>query len=106
MRRIELLLSSSLAELGSGDLESLVAGAVPEESDLEYKSQLYGTGDSEKRDLAGDVAAMANGVGGVIIVGVVAADGIPTRLAPVELSEKEDLRMRQTITALVAPTPQ
>jgi schlafen family protein len=106
MRRIELLLNSSLAELGSGDLESLVASAIPEESDLEYKSQLYGSSDSEKRDLAGDVAAMANGVGGVIIVGVVAADGIPTRLAPVELSEKEDLRMRQTITALVAPAPQ
>jgi hypothetical protein len=106
MRRIEILFGRQLAEVDAPTLHSLVTGAVREDTDLDYKERLYGQADADKRDLAGDVAAMANTIGGVIVLGVAEVDGSPTRLTPIALSEGEELRMRQTVTSLVAPAPQ
>jgi hypothetical protein len=106
MRRIELLLGSPLGAVDVAALQTLVTGSVREDGDLEFKQQLYGSADSEKRDLAGDVAAMANTVGGVIVLGISETDGAATGLYPVALSEAEELRMRQVVTGLVAPAPQ
>ncbi len=105
MRRIEVLLGKQLAQVGYADLAGLVSGAIREDSDLDYKGQLYGGGDQDKRDLAGDVAAMANTVGGVIVLGIDEVDGTATKLLPVALSETEELRMRQIVTSLIAPVP-
>ncbi len=99
MRRVEIVLGKTLANVLAADLATLVAGAVREDVDLDYKGQLYGNSDAERRDLAGDVAAMANTVGGVIALGVEEADGAAARLAPVALSEVEELRMRQIVPA-------
>ncbi|MGP3989126.1 hypothetical protein [Streptomyces sp. 3N207] len=41
-------------------MSALTGGAVPEDFDLDFKTELYGRSDSAKRDLCGDVAAMAN----------------------------------------------
>src|SRR6266700_2351768 len=106
MRRIEVLFGRPLAEVDATNLRALVNGKIREDADLDFKEQVYGNADADKRDLAGDVAAMANTVGGVIVVGVAEVDGAATKLAPVALSEAEDLRMRQVVASLVAPVPQ
>jgi predicted HTH transcriptional regulator len=41
---------------------------------LEFKGELYGGNDRAKRDLAGDVAALANTAGGVLLLGVTEDD--------------------------------
>ncbi len=105
MRRIEILFGRPLAQVDAHALQALVTGAVREDTDLDYKEQLYGNADADKRDLAGDVAAMANTIGGVIVLGVAEVDGAPTKLKPMAQSEAEELRMRQTVTSLVAPAP-
>lgn len=58
-------------------IETLVRDRVPESFDLDYKSTLYGTSDADKRDLSGDVAALANTAGGVILLGVDEDDQAP-----------------------------
>lgn len=105
MRRIELLLAKRLPEVDALSLGSLVSGSVHEDADLDFKEKLYGQGDPEKRDLAGDVAAMANTIGGVIVLGIDEVDGAAVKLTPVSLSEAEVLRMRQIVTSNVAPVP-
>ena len=105
MRRIEILLGKQVTQVDAGDLAALIAGSAREDADLDFKEQVYGTTDADKRDLAGDVAAMANTVGGVIVVGVREEDGAASKETPVPLTENEELRMRQVVTSLVAPVP-
>lgn len=92
-----------LRDVTRAELRTLVDGSVREGVDLDFKAELYGSSDSEKRELAADVAAMANERGGVIILGVTETDGVATALPGVELSECEALRMRQIAGGLLAP---
>jgi hypothetical protein len=103
--RIEALLASDLTTLDETDLATLVSGQVAEDADLDFKRELYGTTDSDRRSLAGDLAALANTSGGLIVLGLDEVNGIASVLTPQPLSEAEDLRMRQVIAGLVAPVP-
>ncbi|MCD4533558.1 ATP-binding protein [Nocardioides sp. cx-169] len=105
-RRIEALFNSPIDQLSESHIQSLVTSGVEEAFDIDYKEELYGSNDSARRSLAGDVAAMANTAGGVIVLGVqedqqaraVATPGVP-------LSDAETARMRQIVASLVAPHP-
>src|SRR4051812_6417376 len=77
-------------------LEAVVASQVREDGDLDFKAQPYGKSDSERRELAADVAAMANDRGGVIVIGVRDEDDVAVELVPVELEDGEEGRLRQT----------
>lgn len=66
LARIETLVGMPLAGVDEVALRRFVDGRVREDQDLDFKRQLYGTNDSAKRDLAGDVAALANTVGGLL----------------------------------------
>lgn len=104
--RIEALLGvPALAQVAEDSLRRLVEGGVREDSDLEFKESLYGGTEGERRSLAGDVAALANTVGGVLVLGVREQDGIARDLIPLELSEEEELRMRQVLASWAAPVP-
>jgi len=43
---------------------TLISNQVAESFDLDFKSEMYGTSDKDKRDAATDVAALANTAGG------------------------------------------
>ena len=68
-RRLQTLLGVSLDDLKYEHLEALVTNRVPEAFDLDFKKQLYGNGDTARRDLAGDVAALAN-QRGLLVLGI------------------------------------
>jgi hypothetical protein len=106
LTRIEALLGVAIPDADEAALVRLVAGEVREEQDLEYKGQLYGTADSDKKALAGDVAALANTVGGLLLLGIQESNGAAANLAPVALSDQEEVRMHQTLASLVAPHPE
>ncbi len=101
--RINALLGCEPSQVAEEALHGLVAGRVAEDQDLEFKQVLYGNSDADKRELAADVAALANTVGGLLIVGIRDADGVAAELTPVPLGEDEVLRMRQVIASAVAP---
>ena len=65
------------------DIEALVANAVAEGRAHEYKQQLPGNGDEDKKEFLADVSSFANAGGGDIVFGVVEkrdGDNKPTNL--------------------------
>ena len=102
---IELLLGCQVDDLEANGIQRLVEDGVAEGPDLEFKVQCYGTSDSDKRELAKDVAALANAQGGLIIVGVKEQDGVAVGVSPVEFSDAEVRRMNHIILSGVAPRP-
>lgn len=105
-RRLESIFGTALDTLASHHIHALVSAGVQEAFDLDFKQTLYGGKDQEKRALAGDVAALANTGGGVIVLGVEEDDQARATKAPgVAISDAEVARMRQSIASLVAPMP-
>jgi hypothetical protein len=105
LRRVEAILGSPLEGVDETALGRLVQFDATEDSDLEFKSELYGRNDAGKHELAKDVASMANLHGALIVVGVQEGDGTASALSPVAAGEGEILRMRQVIASRVAPLP-
>ncbi|MFG3602491.1 AlbA family DNA-binding domain-containing protein [Micromonospora chersina] len=105
-RRLESVFGTGLDALAARHINGLVAAGVQEAFDLDFKRELYGRGESDKRALAGDVAALANTGGGVIVLGVEEDDQARATKTPgVEISDAEVARMRQVVASLVAPMP-
>jgi len=105
--RVEAALGgSSIATADEETLQVLVKGQVREDTEIDFKAARYGTSDRNHRDLAVDVAALANSLGGVIFLGIREEGGIAIELTPVSLDEGEEIRMRQILASLVAPAPQ
>src|SRR6266511_1348956 len=59
-----------LGQVNAALLESLRENAVAESRQLDYKERLPGERDDDKRELLGDVTALANTAGGDLIYGV------------------------------------
>lgn len=105
-RRLESLFGVPVDQLAAEHIQSLVTNQVTEEFDLDFKQELYGRSDSAKRDLAGDVAALANTAGGVVVVGVAEDEQArATGAEGVDLSDTEKARMLQVVAAGVSPMP-
>jgi Putative DNA-binding domain len=105
-RRLESLFGARLEDLKHAQVAGLVSNAVTEAYDLDFKAELYGKSDKERRDLAGDVAALANTAGGVIVLGIVEDDQARAAAAPgVALSDAEVGRVQQIVASQVAPIP-
>lgn len=105
-RRLESILGRTVATLEASHIDALVKAGAREDFDLDFKAELYGRSDSSRRDLAGDVAALANTAGGIIIIGVAEDDQARAVAAPgVEISDAERVRMLQVIASTVAPMP-
>lgn len=60
------------------DIDQLVADSVTERRSLEFKRSLPGSSDDEKREFLADVSSFANSIGGDILYGMEADDGVPT----------------------------
>lgn len=81
-------------ELELADIQTLIDNGVPEGRMLDYKRDLYGGGDAEKKEFLCDVSALANTVGGHLIIGVDEEDRIPKRMTPVEIKDVDTEQQR------------
>lgn len=105
-RRLDTVLGASVDELTAEHIEALVSNKIPEAFDLDYKATLYGNSDKDRRDLCGDVAALANASGGVIVLGVEEDDHAVATGAPgVAIGDGERSRMLQILASGLAPLP-
>ena len=105
-RRLERLFGARLEHVSYAQIAGLVASSTEEAYDLDFKVGIYGKSDKDKRDLAGDVGAMANTAGGVIVLGIEEDAQARAVGAPgVALSDAEVGRMHQIVAALVSPLP-
>jgi hypothetical protein len=67
-----------LEAIAEGDLRSLIANQVAEGKTVEYKQQLPGGSDSDKKEFLADVSSFANTGGGDLVLGMTEQQGVPT----------------------------
>lgn len=100
------LIGPDTAAITEGVLRRLIG--LTETQGFEAKQQPYGNSDGEKRELASDVAALANRNGGLLVIGlsedsqgaIAAVHAIPD-----DTIHAEELRIPQIIAAKVTPAP-
>ncbi len=59
------------------NLEELIDVGVPEGFSIEYKRDLYGKSDSDKKEALKDISSFGNSFGGHLIIGIEEDNGIP-----------------------------
>jgi predicted HTH transcriptional regulator len=69
------------------DLDDLIQAKVPEGQTIEYKRNMYGSSDADKREALKDISSFANTVGGHLIIGMDEADGLPTALTGLVINQ-------------------
>jgi predicted HTH transcriptional regulator len=95
-RRLKEVLGGDPSDLTWDQLESLIANGVEESEDLDFKTSHYENSDKDKRELAKDVAALANSLGGILLIGVKEDDfGKASTLTPVSIDQNQGLTYRQ-----------
>jgi len=101
--RLRTIFGVALSEIGEKHLQLLVNQEIREDADLDFKETLYGNGDSERREFAADIAAMANDRGGLLVIGVRDEADVAVKLTPVPLGPAEEGRMRAMGAGNLAP---
>jgi hypothetical protein len=103
-RRLEDLFGARLDDLCYQDIKDLVGNPeAAEAEDLDYKRPHYASDDKGREELAKDVAALANHRGGVLVLGMAEAKGVPSLVIDVDLDDHHLRRMRQVIANNTAP---
>jgi Putative DNA-binding domain len=101
--RLTDVLGAPPTEVEEHHLQALVENGVREDADLDFKQARYGNGEQERRAFAGDIAAMANDRGGLIVIGIRDENDVAAEPTPVELVDGEEGRLRQTAAGNLAP---
>ena len=99
------MIDKPIADITADDIQLLVDESTPEKRTLEFKIQLPGTKDSEKKEFLADVSSFANAAGGDLIYGVEAPGGRATAAPGVTAQnvEAELLRLDQMIRSGISP---
>ena len=101
--RLRTVFGASLSDIDESHLQQLVERSTREDADLDFKETPYGNGDSDRREFAADIAAMANDRGGVIVIGVRDESDVAVERTPVLLDTAEVGRMRSIGADNLAP---
>lgn len=103
-RRLEALLGGSLDTVTYADLTALVGNPeAAEGEDLDYKREISAFTEEQKAELAKDVAAFANHIGGLLIVGMAEAKGIPSKVMDSDVSDEHQRHLHQVLARHTAP---
>jgi len=102
---VEALIGCRLSEIDAAVVDRIVAMQIREDTDLDFKREVYAQTDRGHRDAASDVAAMANGPGGAVFLGIRDHDATAVEVTPIEFSEATELRLGQAVISQTAPKP-
>jgi hypothetical protein len=80
--------------LTENDLVELVVGQVPEGLRIDYKRDLYGNSDADKREALKDISGFANAFGGHLIIGMEEQNGLATAIPGVANVNPDDVVLR------------
>ncbi|HEX6779527.1 MAG TPA: ATP-binding protein, partial [Ktedonobacterales bacterium] len=102
-----MAIAKLLKDISEGDLQFLVTKPEPEGKTIEYKDTLPNEGiPSERVKFLSQVSSFANTIGGDLIYGIWAKDGVPQELRGLQISNMDAtiLSLRHIISNGLAPT--
>lgn len=94
-----------LDQLEEDDLTELIAKQVPEGRALDYKRELPGGSDADKRELLYDLSSFANAGGGHIVYGMEETRGLPVALPGLGSVDPDSAVLRLDSAAAAAIDP-
>lgn len=97
------MLRKPAGQITEEDLQRLVEVREGEDYTLDFKRDMYGQGDDDRREMIRDIVAMANHRGGLILIGVETDnDDVAIGIPGVE-GTGHDLRIRSTTQSNIDP---
>jgi hypothetical protein len=82
-----VIIEKPLSALTETDLRDLVSEQVAESESIDYKLEMYGSTDGEKKEMLHDVSAMANARGGHLLIGIREENEVPVELIGISDAE-------------------
>jgi predicted HTH transcriptional regulator len=95
------MIARRLNEITELDIVALINNGVAEGRTIEYKRELPGNGDAEKKEFLADVSSFANTAGGDLVFGMDENQGLPTRVVGLQAGDL-DLEIRRLESMLAA----
>jgi hypothetical protein len=74
------MIPKQLAEIAEADLLALISNGVAEGRTIDYKRDMPGNSEGDKKEFLADVSSFANAGGGDLVFGMEEAGGLPTNL--------------------------
>ena len=87
-------LRRNVDEINRSDLQVLIDDQVPEGRSIEYKMELPGNSDGEKKEFLADVSSFSNAAGGHLIFGIKESNGLPEAIAGLEIEDPDATILR------------
>lgn len=81
-------------DISVNDLNELINVGVPEGLNIDYKRNLYGNSDDDKKEVLKDISSFANSYGGHLIIGIEEANGIPIEIPGLQNINPDDEILR------------
>ena len=101
---MENIFQKKLDEIVCSDIKNLITIGYKERQSIEYKKEMYGRSDSDKKEMLKDISSMANAYGGYLLIGIEAdASGIPIKPFHISDAEKERDRIEQSCLSSIEP---
>jgi len=99
------MINRPLEKITFADLDAFRQEQWPESKTVDYKRDVYGSKDEDKKELLKDVSSFANTLGGDILIGVDEDKGVPTGIPGITIPDvdKEKLRLEGIIRQGLEP---
>ena len=90
------LLHIPLDQIDEDRLQALIDAGAAESRSIEYKRLTYGLAHADHSEFLADISSFANTIGGDLVIGMEAVDGIPTDFSSLNVAiDSEILRLEQ-----------
>jgi Putative DNA-binding domain len=95
------VIPKALSAITEEDLQALITNGIAEGRSIDYKRDLPGNSDGEKKELLADVSSFANTGGGDLVFGMEEAGGLPTQITGTGAADL-DLEVRRLDSIIAA----
>jgi hypothetical protein len=83
------MIQKPIGAIEESDLTALISNGVREGRTIEYKRDLPGNSDGDKKEFLGDASSFANTSGGDLIFGIDESEGLPSQVAGVQSPDND-----------------
>jgi len=78
--------NKEIKNIDESDLQSLIDDQVSEGKIIDYKEEIVGNADNDKKEFLADVSSFSNSSGGYLIYGIKESNGLPTEIVGLDIS--------------------